>query len=93
MLIKNPQFISYITNSVQELVQAKIKSVTLSNQLKLPVKEMNPWQLRKFSLIAIDRAHKKEVSFTFSFLQICIDIYNHIIDNLNLDLADNISPL
>ena len=56
LLIKDSQFISYVTNSVQELVQAKMISVTSSNQLKLLVEEMNPWRLREFSLVAINRA-------------------------------------
>ncbi len=42
LLIKDLQFISYITNSTWELVQAEIKSVTSSNQLRLPVEKMNP---------------------------------------------------
>ncbi len=67
-----------------------MKSVTSSNQFRLRVKEMNPWRLREFLLVAIDRAYKKEAIFTHSLLQACIDSHNHIIDNLNLDLADNI---
>ena len=42
LFIKNPQFISYITNSAQELDQAEMISVTSSNQLRLPIEEMNP---------------------------------------------------
>lgn len=58
LFIKDPRFISYITNSARELVQAKMKSVTSSNQLKLPVEEINPRRLREFSLVTIDRVHK-----------------------------------
>ncbi len=90
LLIKDPQFISYITNSTRELVQVEMKSMTSSNQLRLPIEEMNPWQLREFSLVAIDRAHKQEAPFTRSLLQACVDSHDHIIDNLNLDLADDI---
>lgn len=68
LLIKDSQFVSYITNSVWKLGQAKIKSVTSSNQFKLPVKEINPWQLREFLLIVIDRVYKKEIPFTCFFL-------------------------
>ena len=38
----------------------------------------------------IDRAHKLETPFTRSLLQACINSYDHIIDDLNLDLADDI---
>ena len=58
LLIKDCQFISYVINSAQELVQFKILSITSSNQLRLPVEDMNPRRLRKFSLVAINRAHK-----------------------------------
>ncbi len=58
LLDKDPQFVSYITNSIQDLAQAKIKSVSSSNQLKMPVENMNPQQLKTFSLIAIDRVNK-----------------------------------
>ena len=89
MLIKDPQFISYITYSARELVQAEIKNVTSNNQLRLSVEEMNPWRLRKFSLIAIDRVHKQEAPFTRFFLQACINSHDHIINDLNLDLTDD----
>ena len=42
LLIKDLQFIFYVTNSARELVQAEMISITLSNQLRLPVKGMNP---------------------------------------------------
>ncbi len=90
LLIKDPQFISFITNSAQELVQAEIKSAILSNQLRLPVEEMNPRRLREFLLVAIDRVHKQESPFTRSLLQACVDSHDHIIHDLNLDLADDI---
>ncbi len=90
LFIKDLRFISFITNSARELIQAEIKSVTSSNQLRLPVEEMNPWRLREFSLVAIDRAHKQDASFTRSLLQACVNSHDHIIDNPNLDLADDI---
>ena len=93
MLIKDPRFISYVTNSARELVQAEMISVTSSNQLRLSVEKMNPQQLREFSLVAIDRAHKQEAPFTCSFLQTCVDSHDHIIDDPNLDLADDIPLL
>ena len=93
LLIKDPRFISYVTNSARELVQAEMINVISSNQLKLPVKEMNPQRLREFLLIAIDRTHKQEAPFTHSLLQACIDSYDHIIHYPNLDLADNIPLL
>ncbi len=39
---KDPQFVSYITNSARDLAQAEMKNVFSSNQLKMPVKDMNP---------------------------------------------------
>ena len=93
LLIKDSRFISYITNSARELVQAEMISVTSSNQLRLPVEEMNPQQLREFSLVAIDRAHKQEAPFTRSLLRGCVDSHDHIIDDPNLDIADDISLL
>ncbi len=89
-LIKDTRFISHITNSAWNLVQAEMKSVTSSNQLRLPIEKMNPWWLREFSFVAIDRAHKQEVFFTHTFLRACIDSDNHIIDDPKLDLVDNI---
>lgn len=44
-------------------------------------------------LIAIDRVYKQEAHFICSFLQVCINNLDHIIDNPNLDLADDISLL
>ena len=38
----------------------------------------------------IDRVYKQEEYFIRSLLWACIDSYDHIIDNPNLDLADNI---
>ena len=93
LFIKNPRFISYITNSAQELVQAEMISITSNNQLRLPIEEMNPWRLREFLLIAIDRAHKLEAPFTRSLLQACVNSHDHIIDDPNLDLADDIPLL
>ncbi len=90
LLIKDLRFISYITNSAQELVQANMKSVTSSNQLRLSIKEMNHWQLKEFSLVAIDKAHKLEAPFIHSLLRTCINSHDHIIDNANLDLVDDI---
>ena len=54
---------------------------------------MNPQRLREFSLVAIDRAHKQEAPFIRSLLRACVDSHDHIIDNPNLDLADDISLL
>ncbi len=93
LLIKDPRFISFVTNSAQELVQAEMKSVTSSNQLRLSIEEMNPRRLREFSLVAIDRAHKQEASFTCSLLRAYVDSHDHIIDDPNLDLADDIPLL
>ena len=90
LFIKNPRFISYVTNSAQDLVEAGIISITSNNQLRLPIEEMNPWRLREFLLIAIDRAYKLETPFTRSLLQACVNSHDHIIDNPNLDLADDI---
>ena len=81
LFIKNPRFISYIIYSAQELVQAEMISITSSNQLGLPIEEMNPWQLKEFSLVAIDRAHKLEVPYTHSLLRASIDSYDYIISD------------
>ncbi len=83
LLIKNPQFISYITNNTRELIQAEMKSVTSSNQLRLPVEKMNPRRLREFLLVAIDRAYKQEAPFTRSLLRACVDSHDHINNDLN----------
>lgn len=40
LFIKDFWFVFYINNSIQELVQTKIKNVTLSYQFKLPVKDI-----------------------------------------------------
>ena len=93
LFIKNPRFISYITNNAQELVQAEMISVTSNNQLRLPIEEMNPRRLREFSLVAIDRVHKQEIPITHSLFRACVDSHDHIIDDLNLDLADDIPLL
>ncbi len=93
LLIKDSRFISYITNSAQELIQAKMKSMTSSNQLRLPIEEMNLWRLREFLLVIIDKVHKQETSFTCSLLRVYVYCHDHIIDNLNLDLADDIPLL
>ena len=90
LFIKNPWFISYVTNSIQELVQAEIISITSSNQLRLPIEKMNSWRFREFSLVVIYRAHKLGASFTCSLLRVCVDSYDYIIDNPNLNLADDI---
>ena len=42
LLDKDPRFVTYVTNSARELVQAEMESVSSSNQLKLPVADMNP---------------------------------------------------
>ena len=68
-------------------------SVTSSNQLRLPIEEMNPRRLREFSFVAIDRVHKLEAPFTRSLLRVCVDSHDHIIDDSNLDLADDIPLL
>ena len=93
LFIKNPRFISYVTNSAQELVQAEMISVTSSNQLRLPIEEINLRRLREFSFVVIDRAHKLEAPFTRSLLRACVDSHDHIIDDQNLDLADDIPLL
>ena len=54
---------------------------------------MNPWQPREFLLVAIDRAYKQEAPFPCSLLRACVDSHDHIIDNPNLDLADDIPLL
>ncbi|MCJ1342379.1 hypothetical protein MMC31_000561, partial [Peltigera leucophlebia] len=55
LLDKDPRFVAYITNSARELVQAEMESVSSSNQLKMPVADMNSQRLRTFSLVEIDR--------------------------------------
>ena len=93
LFIKDFRFISYIINSIQELVQVKMINVTSSNQFRLPVEEMNLWRLREFLLIAIDRPYKQEAPFTRSLLRACVNSHDHIIDNPNLDLVDDIAFL
>ena len=51
------------------------------------------WQLRKFLFVAIDKAHKLEAPFTHSLLRASVDSHDHIIDDPNLDLADDIPLL
>ncbi len=41
----------------------------------------------------IDKAHKQKAPFLRSLLQACVDSHDHIIDNPNLDLADDIPLL
>ncbi len=64
--------------------------MTSSNQLRLPVEEMNPQRLREFLLVAINRAHKQKAPFTRSLLRTCVNSHDHIIDDPNLDLANDI---
>ena len=64
--------------------------MSLSNQLRLLVEEINPWRHREFLLLAIDRAYKQEELFTCFFLQAYVDSHDHIIDDPNLDLAHDI---
>lgn len=51
---------------------------------------MNPQTLRTFSFVAIDRAHKQEAPF---LLRACVDSHDRIIDDPNLDLANDIPLL
>lgn len=88
LLDKDPQFIFYVTNSAWELVQAEMKSMSLSNQLKIPVEDINLHWLTTFLLVQIDRVYKQEVSFLCSLLQACIDNHDNIIDNPNLNKAN-----
>ncbi len=90
LLDKDLRFVSYVTNSARDFAQAEMKSMSLSNQFKIPIEDINPHRLRTFSLIAIDRAHKQKTSFFRSFLQACVDNHDHVIDDPNLDLADDI---
>ena len=64
--------------------------MTSSNQLRLLVEEMNLWRLGEFSLVVIDRVHKL---FTRSLFRACVDSHDYIIDDQNLDLADDIPLL
>ena len=59
----------------------------------MPVADMNPQRLRTFSFIEIDRVHKQEAPFIRSLLRACVDSHDHIIDDPNLDLADDDIPL
>ena len=52
---------------------------------------MNLQALRTFSLVKIDKVHKQKTPILCSFLQVCVDSHNSIIDNSNLDLADAFS--
>lgn len=63
LLSKDPQFISYIANYARDLVKAKIKDLSSSNQFKMSVKDINPQQLKAFLLVTIDRAYKQEAHF------------------------------
>lgn len=62
-----------------------MKKVSLSNQLKIIVEDMNPQWLGTFSLVLIDGVYKQEALFLCPFLKAYIDSYDHIIDNSNLD--------
>ena len=53
---------------------------------------MNPQRLRTFSLIRIDRVHKQKAHFLCFLLRACVDSHDHIIDDPNLDQA-NENPL
>lgn len=52
------------------------------------VKDINSQQLKTFSLVRINKAYKQEVPFFCSLLQACIDSYDYIINNSNLDQVD-----
>lgn len=67
-----------------------MQSISSSNQLKILVADMNSQPLRTFSLIAINKIHKQKALFIRSLLQVCVHSHNHIFDNLNLDLVDDI---
>ncbi len=70
-----------------------MKSMSSSNQLKMLAKNINSQQLRIFLLIIIDRVHKQEILFFCSLLRACIDNHDYVINDLNLDLANNIPLL
>ena len=93
LLDKDPRFVAYVTSSAWELVQAKMENMSSSNQLKMPVADMNPQRLRTFLLVEIDRVYKQEAPFIRSLLQTCVNSHDHIIDDPNLDLADDDIPL
>lgn len=63
LLIKDAWFVFYIINSVQDLVQAKIKNMTLNNQLRQLIQEINPQWLRGFSLVIIERVYNQKALF------------------------------
>lgn len=49
---------------------------------------MNLQRLRTFSLVGIDRAHKQKAPFLRSFLRACVNSHDHIIDDPNLEQAN-----
>ncbi|WP_375449348.1 hypothetical protein [uncultured Nostoc sp.] len=59
----------------------------------MPVANMNPQRLRTFLLVEINRVHKQEAPFIRFLLQAYVDSHDHIIDDPNLDLADDDIPL
>lgn len=67
-----------------------MQSISSSNQLKIPVTDMNSQPLRIFLFIVIDRVHKQKALFIYFLLQVCVANHNHIINNPNLDPADDI---
>lgn len=89
-LDKNSRFISYIINSAQELIQAKMKSVFSSNQFKLLIEDMDSRRFGIFLLVTINRVYKQEVLFLCFLLIACIDSHMHNINNPNLNLANDI---
>ncbi len=93
LLDKDPRFVSYVTNSAQDLTQTGMKSMFSSNQLKMSIENMNSQRLRTCLLIAINRAHRQEALFFCSFLRVCVDSHDRVIDNPNLDPANDIPLL
>ncbi len=67
-----------------------MKSIFSSNQLKISVEYKNFQLLWTFLLIVINKVHKQKILFLYSFLQAYVDSYDHVIDNLNRDLANDI---
>lgn len=87
---KDRRFYAYTSEYTREKVSRETKKLSLNPRLRMQASDVTPQQFESFSCVKMDREHRRNAPFTRMLLRACIDSHTGILDDPDLDFADQL---
>lgn len=89
----NLDFQAYIVTSSEAIAEIKIWKLTFSTALRLSTKAVDPYCLKTFNIVIIDKKYWEEIPFFSSLLRVIINIFDVVITNSYNNFNQKLSKL